>query len=571
LPSSNDSSWLKRFSRRLPALPYPHFMGFAALDCWARMLLGGGAIRRIPARYWPRVAAGLCTSVLGTLATLPERLVLALPLARSRAGARASNRAAGTPKNSAPIVFILGYYRSGTTHLQYLLSCDPQFVTPRWYQVLAPQGFALSWTFLRYFLVPFLSSTRPQDDVAYGPEYPAEDDFAQCNWNAACTMPGRMVLPGEWSNYRRYQTLDGLTPAELRRFRTSLIGFVRKLHWLNPGRAILLKSPAHTARVRELRAMYGDRCRFIHLSRPALPVLRSNVAMHARYGPFVLQPLPGDAEIARRVVEEYDLTERHALADLANTPTEQWARLRYQDLIADPIREVERVYAALGLTLSSHARAQMVSYLETVREYRSAEARERGSSPGPVGPRPLVTLPAELEWMHVAFGHDQPLVPAQSSPVGLPASGAYPPGEPVPRTSAVGSSRAATASLDMTLAALWCVAAWLVIAYFGSSRFDWLAWPVGVVIGLTGLRSAQRGSPAIGVVAVVLTLATIAMTAFPATWLSDYRTREPVPWDHVWLSTRRGMLAWNNMLWVALALLSAYRYATRKHLRPPGL
>ena len=65
------------------------------------------------------------------LLTLPERLILALYL---RLRGRAIDR------RPAP-VFILGYYRSGTTFLQFLLNCDPNLYSPRRRQTFSPQGF----------------------------------------------------------------------------------------------------------------------------------------------------------------------------------------------------------------------------------------------------------------------------------------------------------------------------------------------------------------------------------------------------------------------------------------------
>ena len=40
----------------------------------------------------------------------------------------------------APL-FILGHYRSGTTHLHNLLALDPQFASPTFFQVLTPHTF----------------------------------------------------------------------------------------------------------------------------------------------------------------------------------------------------------------------------------------------------------------------------------------------------------------------------------------------------------------------------------------------------------------------------------------------
>src|SRR4051812_12981001 len=247
--------------RRWPiAIPYPHFMAFAPLDAWARLLLGRGA-GRVPARYWLRLGVGLFTSAIGTALTLPERVVLA-PVLWER-GRRSGLRLTHGPG----VVVVLGYFRSGTTHLHYLLSCDPRLRTPTWCETLAPQGFWLSWSFLRVFMMPFVSAKRPQDDVGIGPDWPAEDDFAACNWGLASSLPGRFVFPSRHAFYDRFHSLEGLSERERRRWRRVQWAFCRKVAWLARGRALLLKTPSHTARVRELAELFAGNVRFVHISR----------------------------------------------------------------------------------------------------------------------------------------------------------------------------------------------------------------------------------------------------------------------------------------------------------------
>src|SRR5262245_62023548 len=113
-----------------PAFPYPHFMGFAALDVWFRLLFSCPI--SIPPRYWLRLAFALVLSLLFTVLTLPERVLTGLWLKLWR------------PRNPLPgPMIVLGYYRSGTTLLQYLLSRDPNLYAPHWAQAFAPQGFCL--------------------------------------------------------------------------------------------------------------------------------------------------------------------------------------------------------------------------------------------------------------------------------------------------------------------------------------------------------------------------------------------------------------------------------------------
>ena len=555
---------LDSLSRILP-LPYPHFMGFAPLDAWWRVLTRDRAYAKIPVRFWPRIVGGLCTSALGTVLTLPERLLLApfLPSTRrtipSTSGIGAADRPLTRLGSENGPIFILGYYRSGTTHLHYLLSCDPNLSTPRWYQMLAPQGFALSWTFLRYFLVPFLSSSRPQDDVAYGPEYPAEDDFGICNWSGACAMPGRMIVPASWEHYKRYHTLEGLSTTELEAFRRTQLALTWKLSRLSGGRTLLLKTPSHTARVAELARLYPN-SKFIHLHRDPTPVLRSNVALHQRFAPFLFQPYPGDDEIRRRVIEEYDRTERKFLDESAALPPDRVVRLRYEDLIADPLAQLRAAYIQLNLNFAPDFDRRARVYLDSVRNYRAAAEKPTTTS---TDNRATIAPAPELSWMHEAFGHNQPAIPAAPSHST----------SDIPHPTSDILLTPVTAAL---IAACFSFAAWMAIAAIIQNRLDFLAWPVGVAIGLSALKSAgthnRRGTTALGLWSLLLTLIVILAAAYPATWLAVRTVFSPDNLSHhVWLATRRGVLAWNNIIWIVLGLTTAYRYASRQHVRPPGL
>jgi hypothetical protein len=553
--------------RFIPAFPSFSFMAFAPLDAWARLLSADRAWRKIPARYWPRVFVGLTTSTLGTVFTLPERLILAPSLAnmwrrRKQAGGLRSDA------EGPPIVFVLGYYRSGTTHLHYLLSCDPQLSTPKWYQMLAPQGSYVSWTLLRFFLVPFLSSKRPQDDVAYGPEYPAEDDFGLCNWGAIGTMPGRMILPGCWEHYKRYHTLEGLSDSEREEFRDVQTGLTWKLGRLAGKRGLLLKSPAHTARVRELVHLYGSRAKFIHLHREPVSVLRSNVAMHRRFEPFLLQGHPGDEVIRARIIDEYGHTERAFLRDadelLCDRPG-SLARVRYEDLIADPVGEIHRAYSTLGLQMTPVFATRLVSYLHSVESYRAASHKGAGEGDG----RDRIEPAPELKWMNDAFGHDRPAIPkrfaaerARELVSGSQIEELTTPPAKLLRPTIIGA-----------VVALLFACAWIALASTGTNRNDWMVWFLGIAVGIAMLKAAGRGSVRLGWIAGSIVLIVFVLRAMPATYVSEPRYHHPSPdrWTHVYRSTRDGVLTLNNMFWLGLGVMTAVRFASREHVRPPGL
>ena len=113
-PDTSIDASFKRY------LPFSNLLGLATLDRWLVVLWQ--ARFRIGLSYLPRLTISLIGSTLSTLLALPERWLAPLLMRHE------------TP---AP-VFIVGMPRSGTTHLHNLLALDPQFRSPRNYEVFQP-------------------------------------------------------------------------------------------------------------------------------------------------------------------------------------------------------------------------------------------------------------------------------------------------------------------------------------------------------------------------------------------------------------------------------------------------
>jgi hypothetical protein len=525
----------------------PHFMGCAPLDAWARLLFRPYA--PIPVRYWPRLGVALAISTLISALTLPERLLLApLLFLRGRATRHTLPHAPG-------IVVILGYYRSGTTHLHNLLACDRRSQTPRWFEALVPHAFLLSWNFLRLFLLGFLSTKRPQDDMAFGPEWPAEDDFALNNWTVASSLAGRVALPQRYALYQRYHFLEGLTPAEHRRWRATEWAFLWKLTLFSFRRRLLLKTPSHTARVRELLDLFGPaNVKFIHVSRDAADVVRSNVAMLQRMSIYNLQHPLSEAAFTGLITDEYDRTEKAFLAQRPLIPPGSLATMRFQDLTADPVGELKRVYAELSLPWTETYERAVERYLDSVRDYRTA-GQKRDAAPH--DDAPSLAARDRLAWMHDAFGHAHPRLPRVEPPrVG------YSPDELRKKR------RRAIALLPFV--ALFAAGVWLGVALALDNRSDWMVWLSGILLGLFAQRTARVGSVSLGNWAGAMTLATLGVVAFPATRLVYYRTNPAPTWFDMWDATWKELRSESTLPWIVFGVLSAYKLASRRSGTVPG-
>ena len=535
----------------LIAMPTPHLMALAPLDVWLRLLWSGGGVHP---RYWLRAAFALFTSFVGTACSVHDR-VLVFPLRMIRF------RRDPVFRHKPGVVIVLGYYRSGTTHLHNLLSCDPRAVTPRWYQALAPQGYYLCWALIRVMLVPFLPSTRPQDGVGFGPEWPAEDDFALCNWGLCSTLPGRFIFPSRSEEWRRWNTLAELGDAKRNRWRSLTAMFCYKItRGRNRKKLLVLKSPSHTARVGELDRLFGGNARFVHIARDPSRVIDSNVNMHLRLRPHLLEDGPDAQAIRERIVEEYSEMEQACAEQLASIDPARVARVRHKDLVSAPLVELELIYSTLGLEWSGEARDRTIGYLRETGTYRTPSAK-RAAELGQSSEREEGVC-AQLLRLHQL---DAPSV----DPVPLPG-----------RSGASMPARSTTRGiLGGVIAAVLFVLGWAgLVAVLHAAlpethmKINQLVWVMGAMIGLGALRSGRGGSVALGVWAAVITFVAWIGATY---WMTD------IVWDH-------GHGGWNTVyhnfrgVWVGntsltalifgvLALLTAYRQAARTGPTPPGI
>ncbi len=543
LTAGSDQTRTRR-TRGIP-LPRAHFLGLAPLDTWARLLWV--ARGRLRARYALRIAFCLWTSFIGTVVTLPERLVLG-PYLWWRFFRRGAVPAL---PDGPPVVAVVGYYRSGTTHLHYLLSCDRRFTTPRWYQVASPKGWALGWSVLRWAMLPMTPNRRPQDDVAFGPDYPAEDDFALASWNLSSSLPWRFMFPTRRDAMRRWQFLED--DAARGAFRRTLAAFCWKLGAIAPGRRLLLKSPGHTARVRELDQVFGDRVRFVHIAREPGAVIRSNTRMARRLEGYALEDPPAPQDTRDVLVEEYARTDAAVREQIGSIDSSRVANIRYQDLIADPVGEMERVYEALGLGWSAGVRDSMVAYLREVAAYRTADQKAEGGAPDTLDIGAETEREREVCAQMRSTHHPEPPIDARPLPeIGGPDR-------------AAARRRAAWVCVPITAALFF--GAWMGIAHWLENRLDFFVWAWGTFIGMIAIRVARRGSVGLGLWCAAWFLVLVAASVYPLPEVAE-GWAGPDRWNNI-RSTYGGSVN-NNHIFIVLGTLAAWRYGSRTHTAPRG-
>ena len=157
---------------------------------------------------------------------------------------------------------MIGHWRSGTTLLHELLVLDSRHTYADTYDCFAPNHFLVSSWLIRPTLGLLMPARRPVDNMAAGWDHPQEDEFALCNMGVPSPYL-TAAFPNCPSQYPEYLDLRDVPPAAVQRWKDSLRWFLTCLTVRRPKR-IVLKSPAHTCRIKVLLEMFPN-AKFVHI------------------------------------------------------------------------------------------------------------------------------------------------------------------------------------------------------------------------------------------------------------------------------------------------------------------
>ena len=324
----------------------------APLGVWARLLWEN---RGVAPAYWGKLGRALLLTTLVSPLRLAERV-------------RYGRQVAHTTVDPQPL-FILGYARSGTTHLHNLLQRDPRYGTVSTFQAIVPTFFLIGRGWLQRRMAKSLPATRPMDNVHLSLDAPIEEEAAISN---TCSLSPihHMSFPRRARTYLdKYLTMQGLTQRELARWNRVYLDVLRKATLDSGGRPLVLKSPNNTGRIPHLLRLFPE-AKFIHIVRNPYDVYRSMLHLYRKVLPlFQLQDMAAE-DMAEHILSSYRILMQQYLHDRDLIPGGNLAEVRFEDLERQPLVELERLYAELALPDWERAHGPIGRYLHTLAGYR---------------------------------------------------------------------------------------------------------------------------------------------------------------------------------------------------------
>lgn len=319
---------------------------------WIRLWRDNGKIERI---YLPRAMY----ITLMTLIFAPFRALQKILFGKKIQ----TTRIEGDP------IFVLGHFRNGGTHLLNCLTQDPQWGFMSTTQALLPELFLLGRPIREIFNL-FLHEKRPMDNMLVSPESPEEPEHAICNtipygfYQGLC-FPDRMMdyfdnsVSFENDPDREIQTL----------WEKAYRQILQACTLTNDGKQLILKNPPDTARVQSLLKLYPN-AKFIFLYRNPYVMYPSIRNFYQAYiVDWQLKDI-STGELEKNILEIYRGMMDRYHADKGLIPPGSLLEVKFEDLEARPLEELERIYLELGLEGFDNAKPRFQAYIDSQKDYQ---------------------------------------------------------------------------------------------------------------------------------------------------------------------------------------------------------
>lgn len=310
---------------------------------------------QISPRYLPRYAYAMLLSTILSSFRIRERII-------------ESKQIQETEIKEDP-VFIIGHWRSGTTYLHNLLSMDDSFGYCTTFHATLPHVFLQSEDLLKPLLSASIPTKRPMDNAAMGPDLPQEEEYAIANiipdgyYNGWC-------FPDNMKRYMNHVIIDNVSESCRQEWIETYLFFVKKLTRYYDGKQLLLKNPAHTARLTVLKKLFPS-AKFIHIHRNPYEVFFSmKKFMRIVLPRYCVQRPPTQHEMNQYIFIMYTLLYQTYFEQKPLIPQKDLLEISYNSLINDSLSNVKKIYDAFTLNYSSKVDRKMKEYVDKQKNFK---------------------------------------------------------------------------------------------------------------------------------------------------------------------------------------------------------
>ena len=267
-----------------------------------------------------------------------------------------------------PPVFIIGHWRSGTTHLHNLICKDPAHGYVTTYQGVFPNNMKSKWIF-KTFMALNIPDKRPSDNVKLSPDFPQEEEFALGNMTKASFYHFFYFPSLNDRLYEKYIRLKGVSKNAITSLKSKYHELLVKAALNTHKKQIIIKNPLNTGKIKLLLEMYPD-AKFIHIYRNPVVTFLSTEKFYKSLLPATYLQEYEDDYITEKIIQNY----KNLMTDFFDTkdliPEENLIEIKFEDFEKDNLAYMKAIYDKFGLETWDQARPYFENYVDAQKHYK---------------------------------------------------------------------------------------------------------------------------------------------------------------------------------------------------------
>jgi len=271
-----------------------------------------------------------------------------------------------------PPVFILGYYRSGTTFLQQLFMQDDRFGYTSAFQMIFPE-IMLS---CEKWLTPALESVshllkiqNPIHRIPFTWYSPGEENVAMATSLSSVGAQWGFFFPKKMSEYfEKYVLFENIPDGKIETWKQTYLFLLKKISLANQKKQLILKSPPNTARIKLMLSLFPD-AKFIFVHRNPYEVFASNRRLWKVMVQLYMLGRTNGINYNEIILETYSEIMQRYLQDKNIIPPGHLIEVCYEEFINEPINKMKHIYSSLDLGDFSYCEKKMATFADSQKKY----------------------------------------------------------------------------------------------------------------------------------------------------------------------------------------------------------
>jgi len=268
-------------------------------------------------------------------------------------------------------VFILGHWRSGTTHLHNLLCQDPQMGYATTYQSVFPDTlFNKTGRFLfEGFAKILIPGRRKGDNVTLGTALPQEEEFALGDKTPISFYYYWMFPRHIKSFYDAFIRFIGIDQKMLESWKEDYLLLIKKALKNTGKERYLSKNPPNTGRVKVLLEMFPN-SKFIHIHRNPIEVYLSTHHFFTKMMPHLQLQSVDKQRLDDAIFQLYKDLMKDYLEQKDLIPQGNLVEVSFDELEKDPLGIIRTIYEDLNMPGYGQAESAFNTYVDKMQSYK---------------------------------------------------------------------------------------------------------------------------------------------------------------------------------------------------------